>query len=78
MTFKRFIAGASCPQCQQIDKLYIDSQNGQRYRACVSCGFREQMRFENTPREMETRVNKALQGTEERVVKLLDPNPRNH
>ncbi len=72
---KRFIAGAVCPRCEEMDKLTVFSQDGKDIRECVSCGFREEMRYENTPRELDTRVNRSA---EEKVqettpVKILDP-----
>jgi len=39
-SFKRFIAGAVCPECQQLDKLYID--DAAKQVVCVRCGFRYQ------------------------------------
>jgi uncharacterized metal-binding protein (TIGR02443 family) len=38
---RQFIAGAICPQCQQLDKLYIERVEETDYRVCVRCGFRE-------------------------------------
>ncbi|MCB1618446.1 MAG: YheV family putative metal-binding protein [Pseudomonadales bacterium] len=35
---KRFIAGALCPQCQQIDTLQMWEEAGVPHRACVRCG----------------------------------------
>ena len=36
---RRFIAGAVCPGCGQVDKIFVDSDKDQRQ--CVSCGFSE-------------------------------------
>ena len=72
---KRFIAGAVCPRCNQMDKLVVFNEDGKDFRACVSCDFREQMFMQGAPRELETRVN--LSPVERRVdvqtVKLVDP-----
>ena len=38
---KRFIAGAVCPQCKQMDTTIIDKNNAQR--KCVECNFEEIM-----------------------------------
>ncbi len=72
MASRRFIAGASCPSCNQIDKIYIFSREGQKYRACVNCDFEELMRFDSAPAELQTRVNKGAVVVEERVVRLSD------
>ena len=54
---KRFIAGAVCPRCSQMDKLVMYKQAGKTFRECVSCGFSDEMRFSNTRQELQTRVN---------------------
>ncbi len=84
---KRFIAGAMCPRCAEMDKLvmYSDSQS-QQVRECVRCGYQDVM-TENGPRqreveEVETRVNQPRPGEqalahedEVQVVNIMDPNP---
>ena len=37
---RRFIAGAVCPRCGEMDKLVVDSETDQR--ECVRCGYRDQ------------------------------------
>lgn len=54
---KRFIAGAICPQCKEVDKLMSWREEDKDYRECVSCGFKDVMGFQAQPRELETRVN---------------------
>ena len=54
---KRFIAGAICPRCSEVDKLVTYKDNGKEFRECVSCGFHDEMRFQQTHRELDTRVN---------------------
>lgn len=34
---RRFIAGAVCPRCQQMDKLYIETDPA--IATCAACGF---------------------------------------
>lgn len=72
---KRFIAGAVCPRCNEMDKLTVYSENGKDFRECVSCGFKEEMRFQTQPRELDTRVNRSEEekAGETSVVKLVDP-----
>ncbi len=36
---RRFIAGAVCPRCAQMDKILVDLDTDQR--ECVACGFNE-------------------------------------
>ena len=39
-TPKRFIAGAVCPRCAEMDKLTMyPDDNETQHRECVSCGF---------------------------------------
>lgn len=36
---RRFIAGALCPRCGEMDKIVVDLDTDQR--ECVACGFSE-------------------------------------
>ncbi|MBL4585045.1 MAG: YheV family putative metal-binding protein [Pseudomonadales bacterium] len=38
---RRFIAGASCPECKNIDTTYIDPRQETEFRVCIRCGFEE-------------------------------------
>lgn len=42
---KRFIAGATCPECGKIDTVYIIKGSAQQSRHCVDCGFGENKDF---------------------------------
>jgi uncharacterized metal-binding protein (TIGR02443 family) len=84
---KRFIAGAVCPRCSEMDKLmmYLDAQQ-QQVRECVRCGYQDVM-TDNGPRkiateEITTRVNQPRVGEptlahedEIQIVSIVDPNP---
>ncbi|MEH6557691.1 MAG: YheV family putative zinc ribbon protein [Oceanicoccus sp.] len=84
---KRFIAGAVCPRCAEMDKLmmYQDTQQ-QQVRECVRCGYQDVM-TDNGPRKIDaeeivTRVNQPRIGEaplahedEIQVVSIIDPNP---
>jgi uncharacterized metal-binding protein (TIGR02443 family) len=76
---KRFIAGAVCPRCSEMDKLTIYSENEKDYRECVGCGFKEQMHLQSAPKELNTRVNKSKEERDAEVqpVKLVDPSKLN-
>lgn len=81
-TPKRFIAGAVCPRCAEMDKLVMYTNDQQQtVRECVRCGFSDVM-TDSGPEEMPTRVNQPRPGEqplahedEVQVVKLMDPNP---
>ncbi len=36
---QRFIAGAVCPKCSEVDRIVVKEEEGRSYRFCVSCGF---------------------------------------
>lgn len=40
---KRFIAGARCPQCQQLDKIRCWREDDLFKSECVSCGYSDTM-----------------------------------
>lgn len=58
-TKRRFVAGAVCPRCSELDKLVVYSEDGKDYRECIACGFKDEMRFKIKNRELETRVNQT-------------------
>ncbi|MFT5578597.1 MAG: putative metal-binding protein (TIGR02443 family) [Paraglaciecola psychrophila] len=82
---KRFIAGAVCPRCAELDKLtmHLDQQQRQ-VRECVRCGYQDVMTDEG-PRqlskdELTTRVNQPRVGEpllahedEVQLVTIIDP-----
>jgi hypothetical protein len=74
---RRFVAGAKCPQCQAVDKVVMYRQEGVQYRECVSCGYRDNMVFEQTFREIETRVNLTAEQKQAdlSVVRLINSQP---
>jgi len=70
---RRFVAGAVCPRCSEMDKLVVYSEDGKDYRECVSCGYKDEMRFPQQARELETRVNLPEENKEQetQVVKII-------
>lgn len=74
MKKRRFIAGAVCPECRQLDKLVTYEDAGENYRECVRCGFKEKLRFENVANEIQTRVNVSREerAGQEQVVKIVE------
>ncbi|EWG98093.1 MULTISPECIES: YheV family putative zinc ribbon protein [Halomonadaceae] len=77
---KRFIAGAICPRCAEMDRIRAWEQNGIRYRDCVSCDFFEQAPIEDDAHsELETRVNREREEQRSdtiQTVRILDPKGR--
>ncbi|HSH57700.1 MAG TPA: YheV family putative zinc ribbon protein [Halomonas sp.] len=74
---KRFIAGAICPRCAEMDRIRSWEQNGIRYRECVSCDFFEQLPIEEQAApELATRIDRTP-GEEPaedfQAVKIIDP-----
>ena len=78
---KRFIAGASCPACSQMDVVFTFEANKLKWRACALCDFEESIaELENNTHELPTRVNQHRLGeqplaheTPVERVKLIDP-----
>ena len=83
---KRFIAGVVCPKCEQMDKIMMyDDHLHQRWRECVSCGFKELLIDQPAApkEEIKTRVNQAIVGEKPlahespvEIVSLIDPKPK--
>lgn len=56
---RRFVAGAVCPRCSEMDRLVVYSEEARDYRECIACGYKEEMYFKPVARELETRVNQT-------------------
>ncbi len=73
---KRFIAGAVCPKCGEMDciKAETDPVNGVMKRECVSCGYQDEM-ITSSLDEIDTRVTPKPQKpvVEAQVIRLIDP-----
>jgi len=39
---KRFIAGAVCPKCQQMDKIVVYAIANKKFAECVRCGYKQE------------------------------------
>lgn len=72
-TKKRFIAGAVCPRCSEMDRVVTYKKDNKEYRECVSCGFSDAIHFKGQPREIETRVNKTKEEKQSEVQVLSFP-----
>lgn len=72
-TPKRFIAGAVCPRCAEMDKIMMfTTDDDDQVRECVACGFTDAVSdtLEPTNPELETRVNK-LGNEDDHTVKQV-------
>lgn len=77
MTIKRFIAGAVCPRCGEMDRLRLWRDDVREFRECIDCGYEDAMRLDGAadPEELETRVNKEAEqkiaSDGEQVIKFV-------
>jgi len=72
-TPKRFIAGAVCPRCAEMDKIMMyTTDDDDQVRECVACGFTDAVSDTPEPAnpELETRVNK-LGNEDDHTVKQV-------
>ena len=68
----RFVAGAVCPSCREMDRMVIDDTTDER--RCIACGFVE-ARPDAGATMPATRVTRAAArrvDTEAEAVRLLD------
>ena len=55
---RRFIAGAVCPRCNARDTVVMFKRDDKTYRACVDCGFEDELRITAPVREPVTRATR--------------------
>lgn len=71
---KRFIAGAVCPRCAEMDKIMMyTTDDEQQVRECVACGFTDALTKEPqapATAELATRVN-TRQNKDDHTVKQV-------
>lgn len=73
---RRFIAGAVCPRCGEMDKTVVDMDSDRR--ECIACGFGEERPPDPAAVEVSTRVSRASARrveTRAEAVTLIDPRP---
>ncbi len=69
---RRFVAGAVCPRCSEMDKLVVYSEDGKDFRECVACGYKDEMHFKPIARELDTRVNLTEEDKQDiQVINIL-------
>lgn len=75
MVQRRFIAGAVCPRCGELDKIVIVIGDDSQKRECIQCGFSDDQPELPQTEEPKTRVSRAksrMIDTDEQVVQLVD------
>tara|TARA_R110002072_G_scaffold45422_6_gene126375 strand:+ start:26786 stop:27022 length:237 start_codon:yes stop_codon:yes gene_type:complete len=74
-TPKRFIAGAVCPKCAEMDRLVSYSNDNDTFKECVACGFIEKQLVQVARNELDTRVNHSPAPEEEaaQIVQIILP-----
>ena len=70
---RRFIAGAVCPRCSEMDTIVVDADTDER--ECVTCGFHEGRPKDGPVQEPRTRVNQPVRRSDAPVeaVRLMEP-----
>lgn len=71
---KRFIAGAVCPRCAEMDKIMMFTKdNEDQVRECVACGFTDAVSDAPKPEdaELQTRVNKRRNDDDHTVKQVV-------
>jgi uncharacterized metal-binding protein (TIGR02443 family) len=77
---KRFIAGAVCPACSEMDRIKMWDVDGVPHRECVACGYADTLNAQgqSVPSELGTRVNKTAAkkpDAKQQTVQFF-PNPK--
>lgn len=62
---KRFIAGATCPKCNQLDSIALTLENAVETLTCVSCGYTQTQ----TPKQAASATRQF-----EQIIGLFDAN----
>lgn len=74
---KRFIAGAVCPKCAEMDRLITFTNDEGTFKECVACSFIEKQIVQVEAGELETRVNHFPEVPEDvdeiQVVQVIKP-----
>ena len=81
---RRFIAGAVCPKCAEMDRLITYTTDEGTFRECVSCDYVDKQTEQEDQTEsnaLETRVNhlSPMELDEEVVaLRIFDPSDVKH
>ncbi len=74
---KRFVAGAVCPRCGEMDTIRVYRNEIREYRECIKCDYVDGQNLDGSPEahELETRVNKKSDPAPTSQPLLFVPNP---
>lgn len=75
---KRFVAGAVCPRCGEMDTIRVYRNEIREYRECVKCDYIDGQNLDGSPEEVAeivTRVNQQKEDTPDTQPLLFVPNP---
>jgi uncharacterized metal-binding protein (TIGR02443 family) len=77
-SIKRFVAGAVCPRCGEMDRIVTYTNDEGTFKECVSCDYEEKQLVQVEPGEMGTRVNQLSEEESHdenpvQVVKIMTP-----
>lgn len=70
---RKFIAGAVCPSCKQVDKLFVSTQDDAMVCECVSCGFRDVRERDAEPGTAEFAKGLGEPAADTSVVRIVEP-----
>ena len=65
-TTKRFVAGARCPECKEMDTTVCYYQDEVFVRECVECGFVERIADDADKKEPKSKISPA------QVIKITE------
>ncbi len=74
---KRFVAGAVCPRCGEMDTIRVYRNEIREYRECIKCDYVDGQNLDGSPEanELETRVNKKPDPAPKSQPLMFVPNP---
>ena len=75
---KRFVAGAVCPRCGEMDTIRVYRNEIREYRECVKCDYVDGQNLDGSPEEVTeivTRVNQQKEDTPDTQPLMFVPNP---
>ncbi len=75
---KRFVAGAVCPRCGEMDTIRVYRNDIREYRECVKCDYVDGQNLDGSPdpaEELATRVTKKPESVSASQPLKFVPNP---
>ncbi|SFF79633.1 YheV family putative zinc ribbon protein [Neptunomonas qingdaonensis] len=76
---KRFVAGAVCPRCGEMDTIRVYRNEIREYRECIKCDYVDGQNLDGSPEdeaELVTRVNQQKEDTPDTQVIQIMANPK--